>query len=176
MRYGTWWLKANKHLGLIVPSAILPLENNLVITQHTPPSHKLKWVINTFEIGLGIQTDSYKTICNHNIKILMLVVRRQFGSRTNDMCPYTAFCGSEALAAQRTGISRQTWRRLEAGEPSASLGLMFEAMAIYGFSHQLFDLADPELDLEGQAQDAARRPKKAAPTSKLKIWPLTFAA
>lgn len=67
---------------------------------------------------------------------------------------------SEALAAQRTGVSRQTWRRLEAGEPSVSLGLMFEAMTIYGFSQQLFDLADPELDLEGQAQDAARRPKK----------------
>ncbi len=67
---------------------------------------------------------------------------------------------SEALAAQRTGVSRQTWRRLEAGEPSVSMGLLFEAMTIYGFAEQLFELADPELDLEGQAQDAARRPKK----------------
>lgn len=67
---------------------------------------------------------------------------------------------SEALAAQRTGVSRHTWRRLEAGQPSVSLGLMFEAMTIYGFSSQLFELAHPDLDLEGQAQDAARRPKK----------------
>lgn len=67
---------------------------------------------------------------------------------------------SEALAAQRAGVSRHTWRRLEAGQPSVSLGLMFEAMTMYGFSAQLSDLASPDVDLEGQAQDAARRPKK----------------
>ena len=68
---------------------------------------------------------------------------------------------SEALAAQRTGVSRLTWRKLEACDPTVSLGLFFEAMTVYGFTEQLFDLADPELDLDGQAQDAARRPLKA---------------
>lgn len=67
---------------------------------------------------------------------------------------------SEELAAQRTGVSRQTWRNLEAGSPSVSIGLFFEAMVIYGFAEQLFELADPEMDLDGQAQDAARRPRK----------------
>ena len=65
---------------------------------------------------------------------------------------------SEELAAQRTGVSRQTWRRLEEGSPKVALGLFFEAMAVYGFGEQLFDLADPEDDLEGIAHDAARRP------------------
>jgi len=67
---------------------------------------------------------------------------------------------SEELAAQRTGVSRMTWRRLEQGSPKVALGLFFEAMTIYGFEAQLFDLAAPDLDTEGQAQDAARRPQR----------------
>lgn len=35
MNFGSKWLKSNSHLGLIVPSAIAPLECNLVIN----PSH-----------------------------------------------------------------------------------------------------------------------------------------
>jgi RES domain-containing protein len=35
MAFGTAWLKSNSHLGLIIPSAILPLERNIVIN----PSH-----------------------------------------------------------------------------------------------------------------------------------------
>ena len=67
---------------------------------------------------------------------------------------------SEELAGQRTGVSRHTWRRLEQGSPKVALGVLVEALVAYGFSEQLFDLADPELDLEGQARDAARRPMR----------------
>lgn len=35
MDFGTTWLKAKTHLGLIVPSAVLPLERNVVIN----PNH-----------------------------------------------------------------------------------------------------------------------------------------
>src|SRR3546814_10787817 len=35
MAYGTQWLQQNKYLGLIVPSAVLPLENNIMLN----PSH-----------------------------------------------------------------------------------------------------------------------------------------
>ncbi|MGP0171299.1 RES family NAD+ phosphorylase [Pseudomonas sp. NCHU5208] len=35
MEFGSAWLKSNTHLGLIVPSAVLPLERNVVIN----PSH-----------------------------------------------------------------------------------------------------------------------------------------
>jgi len=65
---------------------------------------------------------------------------------------------SETLAAERAGVSRQTWRRLEKGHPAVSVGLLFEAMTVYGFGDQLFALADPALDAEGIARDAARRP------------------
>lgn len=36
MSYGTSWLRAGKHLGLIVPSAVLPLERNIVINPAHP--------------------------------------------------------------------------------------------------------------------------------------------
>lgn len=67
---------------------------------------------------------------------------------------------SESMAAERLNVSRHTWRRLEAGSPAVSLGTFFQAMVTYGFSEQLYELADPDLDLEGKAQDAARRPMR----------------
>lgn len=36
MAYGTAWLKGNQHLGLIVPSAVMPMENNIVINPAHP--------------------------------------------------------------------------------------------------------------------------------------------
>lgn len=65
---------------------------------------------------------------------------------------------TEEMAAQRAGVSRPTWRRLEAGNPAVSVGLAFEALQLYGFSEQLFSLADPDLDAEGRSKEAARRP------------------
>ena len=67
---------------------------------------------------------------------------------------------TEELAAQRAGVSRPTWRRLEAGHPSVSVGLAFEALQLYGFSQQLFLLGDPDQDSEGRSKEAARRPSR----------------
>ena len=67
---------------------------------------------------------------------------------------------SETLAATRAGVSRDTWRRLEEGRPSVSVGLMIEALILYGFVEQVFELADPEFDTVGISMDAARRPKR----------------
>jgi transcriptional regulator with XRE-family HTH domain len=69
---------------------------------------------------------------------------------------------SETLAAQRAGVSRPTWQRLEQGNPAVSLGLAMEALRLYGFSEQLFALGDPAIDAEGEAKDAARRPKRGS--------------
>jgi RES domain-containing protein len=44
MDFGTAWLKANTHLGLIVPSAILPLERNVVINPSHPAASQIKVV------------------------------------------------------------------------------------------------------------------------------------
>lgn len=42
MDFGTAWLKSNRHLGLIVPSAVLPLERNLVINPNHPAVSKIR--------------------------------------------------------------------------------------------------------------------------------------
>ena len=44
MDFGTAWLKANTHLGLIVPSAVLALERNVVINPHHPALSLIKIV------------------------------------------------------------------------------------------------------------------------------------
>jgi RES domain-containing protein len=36
MRYGTDWLASRSHLGLIVPSVVLPLERNIVLNPLHP--------------------------------------------------------------------------------------------------------------------------------------------
>jgi RES domain-containing protein len=42
MAYGTRWLRAGKHLGLIVPSAVLPLERNIVINPRHPAVARIR--------------------------------------------------------------------------------------------------------------------------------------
>jgi len=44
MEFGTRWLKTNAHLGLIVPSAVLALERNVVINPNHPAVSKIKVV------------------------------------------------------------------------------------------------------------------------------------
>ena len=42
MSYGTRWLKSQSHLGLIVPSAVLPLERNIVLNPAHPAITQVK--------------------------------------------------------------------------------------------------------------------------------------
>ncbi len=42
MGFGTKWLKASQHLGLIVPSAVLPLEHNIVINPAHPAIDRVR--------------------------------------------------------------------------------------------------------------------------------------
>lgn len=67
---------------------------------------------------------------------------------------------TEQTAAERVGVSRHTWRRLEQGLPTVSIGLLIEAMIIYGFEKQLFELADPDLDTIGKSIEASTRPQR----------------
>ncbi|WNZ76428.1 RES family NAD+ phosphorylase [Pseudomonas sp. P105] len=48
MDFGTTWLKASTHLGLIVPSAVLALERNIVINPLHPAVSMIK-VIEVFD-------------------------------------------------------------------------------------------------------------------------------
>ncbi|WHQ45909.1 RES family NAD+ phosphorylase [Alcaligenes faecalis] len=42
MNFGTRWLKSQSHLGLIVPSAVLPLERNVVLNPAHPAIEDVK--------------------------------------------------------------------------------------------------------------------------------------
>ena len=42
MDYGTQWLQSNTHLGLIVPSAVLSLEKNVMINPGHPAASRIK--------------------------------------------------------------------------------------------------------------------------------------
>lgn len=44
MDFGTAWLKSGSHLGLIIPSAILPLELNIVINPNHPAAGQIRVV------------------------------------------------------------------------------------------------------------------------------------
>ncbi|KII27608.1 RES domain-containing protein [Pseudomonas fluorescens] len=48
MDFGTYWLKANTHLGLIVPSAVMVLERNVVINPSHPAVKEIK-VVDVFD-------------------------------------------------------------------------------------------------------------------------------
>ncbi|AKN26767.1 RES domain protein [Stutzerimonas stutzeri] len=42
MSFGTDWLNRGSHLGLIVPSAVLPLERNIVLNPRHPAISRVK--------------------------------------------------------------------------------------------------------------------------------------
>jgi RES domain-containing protein len=44
MDFGTAWLRTNSHLGLIIPSAVLVLERNVVINPNHPAVNEIKVV------------------------------------------------------------------------------------------------------------------------------------
>lgn len=48
MDFGSAWLSANSHLGLIVPSAVLVLERNIVINPSHPAVHQIE-VVEVFD-------------------------------------------------------------------------------------------------------------------------------
>jgi hypothetical protein len=74
---------------------------------------------------------------------------------------------SVGLAAQRAGVTRNTWARLEEGSPGVATGLLIEALLVYGFDRQVFDLASPEADEMGKRLDLKRIPKRG--TSRAKV-------
>lgn len=61
-----------------------------------------------------------------------------------------------AMMAERVGVSRSTYRKLEAGEATVSLGALAQALFVLGFGTALGDLVDPRRDERGLLLDAQR--------------------
>ena len=66
---------------------------------------------------------------------------------------------SEEKVAKLTGISRNTLRRVEAGDPGAGLGIVAMVLWVLKLDDDLTRLASPETDTQGK-QLASYLPKK----------------
>jgi len=57
-------------------------------------------------------------------------------------------------------VSRQTLQRLEAGDPTVSLGVLASVLFVLGFTPRLEALLAPESDAMGISEDLARLPRR----------------
>lgn len=62
--------------------------------------------------------------------------------------------------ADRLGITRKTYSRLESGGPGVSSEILFSTLIALGFEKQLGELADPSKDRIGAALEREGRPKR----------------
>jgi DNA-binding XRE family transcriptional regulator len=65
-----------------------------------------------------------------------------------------------AMMAERVGISRTTYLKVEKGDPSVSLGVYAMALFVLGFEDALGRVADPQTDQTGLVLDVERLPKR----------------
>lgn len=70
---------------------------------------------------------------------------------------------TSAMMAQRVGVSKSTYLRVEKGEPTVALGAYAMALFVLGFGEGLADLIDPRRDDQGLLLDAQRLPTRVRP-------------
>jgi transcriptional regulator with XRE-family HTH domain len=74
-----------------------------------------------------------------------------------------------AMMAERMGVSKNTYRRVEKGDAAAAMGAYAMALFVLGFGGALADLIDVRRDEVGLQLDEERLPKrvrvKKTPTS-----------
>jgi DNA-binding XRE family transcriptional regulator len=69
-----------------------------------------------------------------------------------------------AMMAERIGVGRQTYRRLEQGDPTVAMGTYVMALFVLGLEWAALERsADPHGDEAGTALDIADLPKKVRP-------------
>ncbi|MGO4123845.1 helix-turn-helix transcriptional regulator [Inquilinus sp. YAF38] len=66
----------------------------------------------------------------------------------------------QQLLADRMLVTRQTLQRLEAGDPTVSLGVLASALFVLGFTSRLEALLAPGSDAMGISEDLARLPRR----------------
>lgn len=64
------------------------------------------------------------------------------------------------MMAERLGVSRSTYARVEKGDPTVALGAYAMALFVLGFGEALGDLVDPGDDDQGLLLDAERLPRR----------------
>jgi DNA-binding XRE family transcriptional regulator len=64
------------------------------------------------------------------------------------------------MMAERTGVAKSTYLKLEKGDPSVALGTYAMTFFVLGFSDILGEILDPRTDDQGLLLDAERMPKR----------------
>ena len=68
------------------------------------------------------------------------------------------------MMAERLGVGRQTYQRVERGDPTVAVGTYLMALFVLGLAWDgLERSADPQADATGTALDVAALPKKVRP-------------
>jgi transcriptional regulator with XRE-family HTH domain len=65
-----------------------------------------------------------------------------------------------AMMAERTGLAKSTYARIEKGDPAVALGAYAMALFVLGFGEPLGDLTDARRDDVGLLLDEERLPKR----------------
>lgn len=65
-----------------------------------------------------------------------------------------------AMMAERTGLAKSTYTRIEKGDPAVALGAYAMALFVLGFGEPFDGLADAGHDEQGLLLDEARLPKR----------------
>ncbi len=65
-----------------------------------------------------------------------------------------------AMMAERLGVAKSTYLRVEKGDPSVALGVYAMALFVLGFGDALGDLVDARRDDQGLLLDVERLPKR----------------
>jgi DNA-binding XRE family transcriptional regulator len=68
-----------------------------------------------------------------------------------------------AMMAERVGVAKSTYMRVEKGDPTVSFGVYAMALFVLGFGDVFADLADARHDEIGLTLDAERLPKRVRP-------------
>jgi DNA-binding XRE family transcriptional regulator len=67
---------------------------------------------------------------------------------------------TEAMMAERLGVARGTYQKVEKGDATVAMGVYAMALLVIGLGTPLADLADARADDLGLALDAARVPRR----------------
>ena len=64
------------------------------------------------------------------------------------------------MMAERTGLAKSTYARIEKGDPAVAMGAYAMALFVLGFGEVFRDLTDARRDEDGLLLDESRLPKR----------------
>lgn len=68
-----------------------------------------------------------------------------------------------AMMAERLGVAKSTYARVEKGDPTVSMGVYAMTLFVLGLGDKLSDLVDASRDAHGLLLDTERVPKRVRP-------------